>query len=464
MARWDRTRLTTARAWARGFCAVVILIAASLLAPAHGWAQKTVQTGAQYFSKDGPPAKVDAGPCPTPDELARLQLLRAEWQADWQAAIAAYDRKTQADAAFQSARVALARATAAWQQALAADKAAHTPPNEAAVKAADTARATAHTAYAVAGVGAWAAGAALEDAKDDLRWSIFDYRQLAATLQKKKCPQPTTTPPPNGSPPSGGPAPPKLPRAVTPTHRTTFCAKCQPLADELNKAADNYADAVRRNDPDQAHFRSEMSRLAGELDFCERACHLQMPDSKLLLPTPPSNPGGPRVDPEDCGGSLEFGVVDEINKARSDPKAYAGRLRAGPLSQGVGDAVAFLERQPPIAPLSCDGRLATAAAAHAADQGPLGQISHTGSDGSRALQRMQKAGVFSSVYAEEISMGQTSAAGVVTQLILDIPGPAHPHRADLFDPMLKEAGVGCGPNKTYRSMCVIDLSSGAVAP
>jgi len=105
-----------------------------------------------------------------------------------------------------------------------------------------------------------------------------------------------------------------------------------------------------------------------------------------------------------------------------------------------------------------------AASGHAADQGPRGADSHTGSDGSTAGQRMTRAGVYSMIYAEEISVGYPTAQGVVTQLILDIPGPAHPHRKDLFDPMLKDAGVGCGPNKTYGEMCVIDLSSGSISP
>ena len=224
-------------------------------------------------------------------------------------------------------------------------------------------------------------------------------------------------------------------------------------------AAGDYADAVRRHDPDQATFRAQMASLARQLDACEKTCKAAAAPPATGATAPAPEPKHPDRSLNGCGASaLEFAVVDEINRARADPPGYASRLQGGPFSSGTADAVAFLQHQPPLPPLACDARLATAAAAHAADQGPLGQIGHTGSDGSRALQRMQKAGVFASVYAEEISMGQTSAAGVVTQLILDIPGPPHPHRADLFDAMLEDAGVGCGPNKTYHSMCVIDLT------
>ena len=41
---------------------------------------------------------------------------------------------------------------------------------------------------------------------------------------------------------------------------------------ELNQAIDAYVDAVRRHDPDQAHFRAEMARLAKALDDCEAHC------------------------------------------------------------------------------------------------------------------------------------------------------------------------------------------------
>jgi hypothetical protein len=75
---------------------------------------------------------------------------------------------------------------------------------------------------------------------------------------------------------------------------------------------------------------------------------------------------------------------------------------------------------------------------------------------------MRAAGVQTTAYAEVISIAYDTAGGVLEQLIVDQPGPMHPHRDDLFDPNLKIAGVGCGPNAKFKAMCVIDLAAAAL--
>jgi hypothetical protein len=157
--------------------------------------------------------------------------------------------------------------------------------------------------------------------------------------------------------------------------------------------------------------------------------------------------------------ALDTAVLEEINGARTDPAGYIAKLR-GP---DAAEAIDFLRRQAPIAPLTFDPRLSAVAAAHAADEGPKGLFSHTGSDGSSPRLRIQGAGVWSSTFAEEISLAQDTAAGVVRQLIIDASSPGRPHRADLFDPRLRFAGVGCGPNARFRTMCVIDLTGPQLA-
>jgi hypothetical protein len=57
-----------------------------------------------------------------------------------------------------------------------------------------------------------------------------------------------------------------------------------------------------------------------------------------------------------------------------------------------------------------------------------------------------------------------TAGDVVEQLIVDLPGPLHPHRADLFDASLAVTGVACGPNTRFGTMCVIDLASRYTPP
>jgi hypothetical protein len=151
-------------------------------------------------------------------------------------------------------------------------------------------------------------------------------------------------------------------------------------------------------------------------------------------------------------------VLHGLEAARTDPAAYAHRLTPQPYVD-ISDAVGFLSKQAPVPALTYDACLASAAIAQAEDQGPKGGVSHTGSDGSRPSERMRSAGVQTTEYAEVISVGYSTAAGVLEQLIVDQPGPQHPHRDDLFDPSLAVTGVGCGPNARYGTMCVIDLAS-----
>ena len=173
----------------------------------------------------------------------------------------------------------------------------------------------------------------------------------------------------------------------------------------------------------------------------------------------------PRVDTARTPGTttVEAQVIDQLNIVRADPAGYAKRLRTLAPSPGTQDAIGFLERQAPRGPLAPDPRLAQAAAGHVAELGRLGVVSHNGANGSRPRDRMQAQGVFTSVYAELVSTGERQAADVVRQLVIDPPGPAHPHRLDIFDPLLTTAGVGCGPARSLGFLCVVDLSTTPMA-
>ncbi|HEX8225504.1 MAG TPA: CAP domain-containing protein [Allosphingosinicella sp.] len=178
--------------------------------------------------------------------------------------------------------------------------------------------------------------------------------------------------------------------------------------------------------------------------------------------------------------NLEHQVLVEINRARADPAAYAGRLRAyrnligsdrvarfpdNPIglrtkegTAAVDEAITFLARQKPLPPLVQAPALARAAADHAADQARSGRTGHIGQDGSNLGQRVRRYGRSGSI-AETISYGATDAGGVVRQLIVDDGVPGRGHRRILFDSTYLYAGVGCGSHPAYRAMCVIDFSS-----
>ena len=168
------------------------------------------------------------------------------------------------------------------------------------------------------------------------------------------------------------------------------------------------------------------------------------------------------------GASIETGVLDEINYARTQPQAYARvlqdeayRSRAAGAYDDPGalrEALMFLERQPPLAPLSGDDALARAAVEHADLQARDGSVGHVGPRGESLMQRLHRYGAYPSLMGENIAYGYADPREVVSQLIVDSGVPDRGHRANIFNPAYREVGVACGPHPVYRVMCVTDFS------
>jgi uncharacterized protein YkwD len=160
--------------------------------------------------------------------------------------------------------------------------------------------------------------------------------------------------------------------------------------------------------------------------------------------------------------------LDEINFARAHPADYAVSLRDSEDrrhggSDALWEAIAFLERQPPLPPLTANRELALAAAEQSTSQGPLGRTGHQGADRSSPSDRIHRRGVWSSRSAETISYGYDTASAVVRQLVIDDGVPGRGHRMVIFDPALRMAGAGCGPHAVYGFMCVIDFAGAPIA-
>lgn len=185
-----------------------------------------------------------------------------------------------------------------------------------------------------------------------------------------------------------------------------------------------------------------------------------------------ANDGAPR------GRPLETQVLERINHARQNPRAYAEELRDyrryfdGDIlylpgdSNGiymregiaaVDEAINFLERQAPLPALDHGDLLALAARDHADDQGALGGTGHVSRDGAGPGERVRRRGgnVF---VGESISYGMADADAVVRQLIIDDGVPGRGHRTLLFKNDFRFAGVGCGGHRRYGHMCVVDLA------
>lgn len=177
--------------------------------------------------------------------------------------------------------------------------------------------------------------------------------------------------------------------------------------------------------------------------------------------------------------SLEQGVLEEINFARTQPREYARELRRyrqqfeGRLvvdergermtregMRPVDEAIAFLERQQPLPALRQGTVLAIAAADHATDQGARGGSGHISSNGATPARRVAARGGGRYV-SETISYGEDDPVSIVRSLIVDDGVPSRTHRIVLFMPHLRYAGIACGPHAAYDFLCVMDYSQTA---
>jgi len=172
-------------------------------------------------------------------------------------------------------------------------------------------------------------------------------------------------------------------------------------------------------------------------------------------------------------------VLARINAARTNPAGYAaslqqyrtyfdsdivhlpGRdvgLRTREGVAAVDEAIAFLARQKPLAPLEARPELADAAKELVDAQALAGGSGHAGSGGADPRARIKKRGG-GGMMAEVLSYGASDAEAVVRQLIVDDGVPSRPNRALLFEDRYRTAGVACGPHPVNRSICAVDMAA-----
>jgi uncharacterized protein YkwD len=172
-------------------------------------------------------------------------------------------------------------------------------------------------------------------------------------------------------------------------------------------------------------------------------------------------------------------IHDETNAVRRNPSGYAehlermlprfdgkvlerqGRpyLRTEEGAPAVREAIAALKRRRPVAPLRWSEGLASAAADHVRDQGPIGGLEHRGTDKSDPARRASRYGRWIQGMAENIAYGENPARAVVIQLLVDDGVADRGHRDNILDPAWGAGGVACGPHRRYQQMCVMDYAA-----
>ncbi|MEY2498728.1 MAG: hypothetical protein QOD12_2284 [Verrucomicrobiota bacterium] len=181
----------------------------------------------------------------------------------------------------------------------------------------------------------------------------------------------------------------------------------------------------------------------------------------------------------DSGEASARAVIREMNLARQNPALYAtfvqelrGRMSGNVLvlpghtrirtkegTVALDEAIQFLRRAQPQAPLTLSPGMCRAAADHCADQA-AGGFGHEGRDRSHAGDRIARYGTFSGGWGENISYGKSSARDVVLALIIDDGLPARKHRKNIFNPYFAVAGAAFGRHAKFGTVCSMDFAGG----
>lgn len=157
-------------------------------------------------------------------------------------------------------------------------------------------------------------------------------------------------------------------------------------------------------------------------------------------------------------------LIAEMNLARTQPAAYADIVAArgaaaGGSARSVAEAVRFLRKQSPVAPLVRSAGLTQAALAHVLDTGPRGVKGHRGSDGSNVSKRASRFGRWDVRIGENILYGRASARDVIVALIVDEGVSDRYHRRNIFERSFRHVGAAAGPHSTYGAMFVTDFAA-----
>lgn len=214
------------------------------------------------------------------------------------------------------------------------------------------------------------------------------------------------------------------------------------------------------------------------------------PRPKVAAPANPkatakSAPSEPYKLSQDTA-SLEFEILQELNRARTDPKTCCEEVRARLESfkgdkyfppdrggktevatkEGMGavkDAIAFLEKLAPVEPIDEANvpMLRLAAEDHLVDLGSSGATGHKGWDGTAVSDRQARYGQWIGTCGENLWFGRmgSSARQIVQDLIVDDGVASRGHRLACFNEKFRVAGIRFGSHKTFGACCVMEFAT-----
>lgn len=107
-----------------------------------------------------------------------------------------------------------------------------------------------------------------------------------------------------------------------------------------------------------------------------------------------------------------------------------------------------------LAPVKVDSRITLAAEAHSTEQAQRKLMTHTGTNGSNAGQRLNVLGYAWRTWGENVAAGQGDCASVVSAWMNSAP-----HRANILNPAMKDMGIGAVATMAGTIYWTLDLAA-----
>ncbi len=128
--------------------------------------------------------------------------------------------------------------------------------------------------------------------------------------------------------------------------------------------------------------------------------------------------------------------------------------------KGVEEAIKFLKNQKPMPELKYNEALSKAAIDHANDIGQYGLTGHEGSRDSTLYERIEKYIEWDGACAENLDFGFKNPENIILNLLIDDGCEERIQRNNLFNPIYKYVGIGCGKHRDYGFCSVFVYAKG----